>query len=250
VFLVSANASGPVHRGLDRIPAPIGSETCTSSDGGLFTLTLTPRHRVRASTGGMFQLAGSARKLAPADLIFSDGFESGDTLTWSATVPPPGEMPGGAVMFFDAADCPSGWVPLGTAQGRGVVGVQPGGSVGGVQGSQLPNLGGMFHRHTLGGTLETTKDGSHNHAWAYLSHPEWKWWSFAVDNTFTALIDWDNGIDNAGSGVYPFAANVAQDKFFGTSDQAAHAHSLTLGLLSDTASITMPYRQLLACEKD
>ncbi len=52
------------------------------------------------------------------------------------------------------------------------------------------------------------------------------------------------------SEIYPFAANVANDTPFGTSNQAAHAHSLILNLRSDTTSITMPYLQLLACEKD
>jgi microcystin-dependent protein len=41
-----------------------------------------------------------------------------------------GEIPSGAVMAFDLASCPTGWVAFGPAAGRAVIGVNPGGGNG------------------------------------------------------------------------------------------------------------------------
>jgi hypothetical protein len=46
-------------------------------------------------------------------------------------------MPSGAVIAFNLATCPSGWQPLQAAQGRYLVGVNPGGTLGAIEGTAL-----------------------------------------------------------------------------------------------------------------
>jgi len=47
----------------------------------------------------------------------------------------------------------------------------------------------------------TTSAGGHNHRWDYYSNMDY--WSFTNSGVMTKITDWDNGLDNSGSGVYP-----------------------------------------------
>jgi hypothetical protein len=58
----------------------------------------------------------------------------------SPTIWQPSSVPRQAVMSFNLTNCPPGWSPLAAAQGRYIVGVQPGGTLGGMQGSALSNM--------------------------------------------------------------------------------------------------------------
>lgn len=252
LLLISANAAGnPNDWGTEKSPVSSGDKTFRGSEGGPFSLTLNPNPGPRASTGGVFQLVGSFRSLEALDLVFADSFESGDTAAWSATIPPPVELPSGAVVFFDATECPAGWSFLYRGEGRGIVGSQPGGDVWGVQGAAMPDLSSPIHYHTISGSFTAVSAGSHNHWWAYLFHSEMKWSSYTSDYRVTTLIDWSNGIDNAGSGIYPFAVpGFSVDKVQGTSNVSSHNHAVSLYHSSGPASAAMPYLQLLGCEKD
>jgi len=252
LLLISASAgSNPNDWGTEKSPVSSGDKTFRGSEGGPFSLTLNPNSGPRASTGGVFQLAGSVRNLAALDLVFADGFESGDTTAWSATIPPPDEIPSGAVVFFDATECPAGWSQLVGAWGRGIVGSPDGGNVGWVRGSPMADLGSPLHQHTIAGSFTAVSAGSHNHWWAYLFHSEMKWSSYTLNYSVTTLIDWGNGIDNAGSGIYPFAVpGVSGDKVQGTTNVSSHNHAVSLNHPSGSTSATLPYLQLLGCEKD
>lgn len=50
------------------------------------------------------------------------------------------DIPGGFVGFFNLSGCPSGWSEFTNAQGRYVVGLNPGGTIGGTSGTALSNL--------------------------------------------------------------------------------------------------------------
>ncbi len=47
------------------------------------------------------------------------------------------DVPSGAVMFFNLAECPTGWLPLENARGRVLVGIQESGKIGAQVGTAL-----------------------------------------------------------------------------------------------------------------
>ncbi len=211
---------------------------------------MSPKQEVLGSSGGLFSLAGRMVAKADLTLIFSDGFESGDTIPWSATIPDLEPVPAGAVMFFNDAACPSGWSPLVDARGRTVVGVPTGGTLGGLFWSPMSNLSDQVHRHLVTTYLATGSAGSHQHWWAYLFSSEQRWISYQINNSQQPLITWGNGIGNEGSGVYPFTAHLGEDREFRTNYEGSHAHGLYLDDWTGVTSGIVPYLQLLACEKD
>jgi len=71
-----------------------------------------------------------------------------------------GTIPSGAVMFFDLAACPAGWTELTTAQGRYVVGMPAGGTLGTPIGTQL----GVNENRAAGQHTHTINDPSHYHS--------------------------------------------------------------------------------------
>ena len=215
-----------------------------------FSVNLVRVHHSESSTGGVFSLHGKGLQLPSATMIFDDGFESGDTSLWSATVPEPTALPSGAVMFFNVAVCPSGWSPLETVRGRTVVGLPAGGILGGTVLTPMDNLSERAHSHAVNGTVTVEQGGEHSHWWAYLFSSEKRWISYTVDYAHEPLITWDNGIDSEGSGTYPFAYPLGEDHPFITSRAGYHAHTLTYTHLSGETTAVLPYLQLLACEKD
>ena len=58
-------------------------------------------------------------------------------------------VPKGAIMYFNLAACPTGWIDLTAAQGRTIVGMPNGGTLGGTIGSALTNRENRSHTHTV-----------------------------------------------------------------------------------------------------
>ena len=76
-------------------------------------------------------------------------------------------IPPRAVMSFDLASCPSGWSEYTNANGRAVVGLQPGGTLGSTIGSPLTNLESRTHSHAVDpDPAPTSQEGEHSHIWA------------------------------------------------------------------------------------
>lgn len=226
-----------------------GGTASRSTPDKAYVVTLVQRDRDRTSSGGLFSLEGSHLEKADSTLIFSDGFETGGTLEWSSTVPQPAPVPSGAVMFFSAHQCPSGWSPLLTARGRGVVGVPTGGTLGGLQGSALSDGLYPLHSHSVSESFSTEQAVLHNHGWSQLVGLNWT--SYTEDYRVTTLITWQNGIGSEGSGVFPFAASLGpQGQDFNTSLQDDHAHLIQLDDVTAATPAALPYLQLLACQKD
>ncbi len=243
MIVASAAATG---MGDEALRAGEATADDRAKSGSAFSVTLIPREEGRTSSGGAYHLAGSARVLIGTTLIFLDGFESGDTSVWSTTIPPVDSMPSGAVVFFEAVDCPSGWSPLSAARGRVVVGLPLAGAPGGVSGASLTDLDHLFHYHSVPSLVWTEAAQPHNHTWAVLDGVTRIWRSHASDSGMVELIDWGDGIDDAGSGIYPFAS--VPGTIFYTSRVNTHTHSAYLH--GTAADHTMPYLQLLACEKN
>lgn len=226
------------------------------------------------------------------------------------------ESPTGAVMFFDLASCPAGWSPLESAQGRVIVGMGAGGTLGATVGDPLddqeershthvvdpPSMssgGGGSHTHAVdpppSGTASVSHshtvdvpafqspfNGEHNHQWAIWSNKIWR--SFDLNGDLFQIINWNDGMDTAGSGNYPLAmgttishnwytgragshshfldppaagttSNSHSHSFdmgsFATASEANHVHVVNIAALSSTTdSARTPYLQLLVCRKN
>lgn len=170
-----------------------------------------------------------------------------------------GSIPSGAVMHFNLAECPPGWRPLQAAQGRVIVGLTTGGSLTATRGTPLSDLADQVinqvpeHSHAVSGaSVDSTTGGAHTHTLNDPGHSHdvracWGpgsggcagfWDSSGYPNS--AMID-------AGSGD-PTGMTIEQS--------AGHNHSLDLSSLQTAATgaaevpVTMPYVQLLACQKD
>jgi hypothetical protein len=201
------------------------------------------------SEGGGFRVLGTLREESQREVIFGDGFESGDTSAWSATYPAPG-LPAGIVLMFDLPACPAGWSLLTATAGRTLVGVPAGGSLGGLQGSPLADLGVPSHVHSYSGSGTSTSAPPHNHWWSIL-WTDHHWTTYDLDYQVHTIFEWTDdppGIDNSGVGYYPFSA--APDTTFGTSDAGGHEHDFNMSGTTALAAGHLPYLQLLVCEKD
>lgn len=192
-----------------------------------------------------------------------------------------GGIPSGAVAFFDGAACPTGWSALTTAEGRALVAVAPGGGVGVAVGAPLADGEARLHTHAAGpSTLTTAAAGDHTHVFDpdplavqdnvhrhhVASLTEIYASSYNDADTSVTVINWDNGMDAAGSGYNPLSSDGTStflytdphthghtlDLAAATSTLAgAHTHDLTLpAVTSSAASATMPYVQRLVCRRD
>ena len=68
-------------------------------------------------------------------------------------------VPSGAVMFFNLASCPTGWSALAASQGRYLVSLPAGGTLGGTGGAALGNL----EDRPVGQHNHAVSDAGHNH---------------------------------------------------------------------------------------
>lgn len=188
----------------------------------------------------------------------------------------------GAVMHFALPECPSGWSELTAARGRTLVGLPASGSLAGTSGTPLGNLETRQHTHTVSPPSfttssvpthshsvgsRTTSTDTHAHRWSRWvgSVADWRSWnSSGVEFTIT---DTGNGLDLAGSGVYPIAASstgttsIYTDRdshnhtisSFSTSSAGGHNHAVSgppVGTTIANQISSLPYIQLLVCVKD
>ncbi len=188
-----------------------------------------------------------------------------------------GGVPTGAVVFFDASECPVGWSELTEARGRAVVGMNGSaatllGTVGeGMEDLENPvhshstdiasfNSGAstVAHTHTVP-SHSTATAGSHNHQWK-----DGATVSYSASGTPTPFAPFPVG---PGSGIT--IANFGSSDVY-TDNDGAHSHSVSAqstGAASTTShshavdppntastavstSELMPYVQLLACRRD
>ncbi len=173
------------------------------------------------------------------------------------------EVPQGAVMTFNLASCPSGWTEVIDAQGRAIVGLPSGGTLGGIVGTDLTNLEDRTHNHyvnppnivsassgshthevdppnvstTLNGphthnidppSWATTPD-AHQHEWARYGSDE-AWSSFDSNGNLTEMIDYGDGMDSAGENYYPIAVTFSSSAGYWPyyTAQNTHDHSVNL----------------------
>ncbi|MBI2043315.1 hypothetical protein HYT25_02920 [Candidatus Pacearchaeota archaeon] len=135
-------------------------------------------------------------------------------------------VPSGAIMFFDATSCPTGWAAVTAARGRYLVGLPSGGILAGTVGTILGNREERVvgqHNHGVG-TLYTYNTGGHSH-------------------TFRA---------DSGSGNVYVKTGSAGSSTVTTSTTGAHAHTIS-GSTANTGSVTgtnAPYIQYLVCRKN
>ena len=67
------------------------------------------------------------------------------------------------------------------------------------------------------------------------------------------IVNWNDGIDNSGTGFYPLGRFGTQAREFYTDQEGDHTHSVDVApAVSSEAntSSAMPYLQLLTCVKD
>lgn len=184
-------------------------------------------------------------------------------------------VPAGAVMHFNLEQCPPGWSELTAARGRVVLGLPAEGELLGTVQGALGNLGTRSitqvprHRHgvgTLAGTAGsagsqhyhrieqfTISGGSHSHTIS-LGHgdgtsyrPHWAGTNITNRN-YTATGGSHSHTVPAHDTTTSTGATLAQ--------RGAHSHSVTLSGNTadntggvDSVDVTMPYIQLLICEK-
>jgi hypothetical protein len=199
-----------------------------------------------AQSGGGRQLAacykkrgkakGAMRFLAKSSARCKKGEKK---VTWNRTGPPGpagqpgpagggGGAPAGAVLFFDLASCPAGWSAYANAQGRYVVGLNPGGALAATVGTALTdqqNRATGQHSHTI-------TDPGHSHG---------------VNGSGAALRVPSAILSFAGRGAIstlPPAPNAT------TTGIMSAQTGITVDESAGVAGTNAPYVQLLACRKD
>ncbi|MCR9162482.1 MAG: hypothetical protein ACE37F_19405 [Nannocystaceae bacterium] len=206
----------------------------------------------------------------------SDAVDDNDARITALESATDGGVPAGAVVFFDASECPVGWTELTEARGRAVVGMN--GSAAtllGTVGEALEDLENPVHSHTTDipsfstGSASvahthtvpshtTNSAGSHNHQWKdglltsfnasgnplnFGPFPAASGPGATIPNYGSA----DTFTDNDGThshSVSAFSTTAASS--------TSHAHAVDPPLTASTAVATsdvIPYVQLLACRR-
>ncbi len=149
-----------------------------------------------------------------------------------------GEVPSGAVMFFNLGACPSGWTEYTLARGRVIVGTPLDGTNASTTGTALTNLGTRTitdvpsHLHAVDppATLSDTT-GAHTH-------------NTSVPSQYAA------GTLMVSNGVKGADVNRTSNSI------GNHAHTVDITAFNSgstgmaSVDVTMPYIQLRACSKD
>jgi hypothetical protein len=185
-----------------------------------FASTVPNQFLVRA-TGGVFFDTGDSALNANGDLSVAGNATVNGNLnvgTLNGAAPSALQVPSGAVMFFNLTACPSGWSPLSGAQGRYLVGLPSGGTLGGTVGTALTNL-------------ENRPVGRHTHSITDPGH------SHTLDLRDSVL--GEGYVGNSGSG---------QDVSDTTT--AVSTSNITINAAGGVDGTNAPYLQLLVCQKD
>ena len=132
-----------------------------------------------------------------------------------------GLPPTGTVSYFNAGACPAGWSELSTAQGRYIVGLNPGGSLAATQGTALGNLENRaVGRHTHGVT-----DPGHSHT--------------------VALSEGDNATSPVTTHLRPTSDSGGTYSPSTSTDTTG----ITINPAGSVPGTNAPYIQLLVCQK-
>ena len=146
----------------------------------------------------------------------------------------PGGVPSGAVVFFNLTTCPTGWIELTEARGRVAVGLPTGGTLAGLIGTAMNDMGSRtisdVPRHTHG-----VNDPGHGHQIR------------SRNDEFNCSGD--------GSGLFE-VAKCRDNGFFtwneirgmGAMNRTTRIAINSAGLSS--VDVTIPYIQLLVCQKN
>lgn len=157
----------------------------------------------------------------------SDGYLSAaDWNTFKAGIDKAGGgVPSGAVMFFNLSACPAGWTELAEAQGRYLVGVPPGGTLGAKVGSAL----GDRENRPVGQHGHTVTDPEHSHG-------------------FSLTVDSREG--GQGSSILDGATKDVWTCCPVGFSTAASKTGVSVGNAGSVAGTNAPFVQLRACQKD
>lgn len=156
-----------------------------------------------------------------------------------------GSVPSGAIFFFASSTCPTGYSAYTAAEGRAIIGLPPGGTVGDGVGAELTN--GEDRVHAL--SASSGDAGGHSHRWSqFNSSEQWRTWN-SSGSVFT-MMDWGDGMNSDGSGHYPVSHDGTRSSTatYYTDNEAAHSHSVTVDSIQ--TSDILATLQLLACQKD
>ncbi|MFH1808070.1 MAG: hypothetical protein ABIJ09_04955 [Pseudomonadota bacterium] len=101
-------------------------------------------------------------------------------------------------------------------------------------GKSVPDLSNKFVRGVTSPAQIGTSGGqdgelahqpsAHSHRWALFSSNE-NWWSWNDSGTFEQLMNWGDGLDSAGNGIYPLAhdGGTSSDRYYRT-ESHEHGH--------------------------
>ncbi len=166
--------------------------------------------------------------------------------------PGPSNVPSGAVMFFNLAECPPGWVDLTDAEGRYLVGTPADGTVGATVGTTLTDaenrpVGEHDHAVTDAGHSHGVSDSGHNHSQGSHSHSLFG----------TNIVSGSSLGDGNGTPRFARTSSTSTGSSgsggIGSSSTGVSVSSATTGVfVDDEGSVTgtnAPYLQLLVCEK-
>jgi len=267
-----------------------------------FNVTLSPRQTHAGRGRGIVAFAAAAALLpvlalaSPVDLPntfesgapvlaseFNDNFDAAadaiddnDTRITALEGNSDGGVPTGAVVFFDATECPEGWSELTEARGRAVVGME--GSAGtllGTVGEGFTDLEDRAHSHVtdIGNVPSTSTSVAHTHGVAAHStgssgshNHQWKDGTFGTFSASGAATS--TGPFFAGTGGTPWPNWGSADRF--TNNDGNHSHTVAsqttgsatstghthvvnppaTGSSSSSTGQVMPYVQLMACRRD
>ncbi len=181
------------------------------------------------------------------------------------------DVPSGAVMFFDTAVCPTGWTELTEANGRYLVGLPAGGTLGTTVGAALTDgenravgqhshaVADPGHTHTLTdpghshsvtdpGHMHDITDPGHSHSYNRVDTAANNWGDNSSDqDTYTDRTSTETTgitINTASTGISLLSNTTGV-----TLDSATTGISATENE-GDVAGTNAPYLQLLICKKD
>jgi hypothetical protein len=205
-----------------------------------------------------FTLLATRQELKPApSALYSVTSASATAVSWTGVTDVPtgfadgvdDTVPTGAVMFFNLASCPAGWSALVEAEGRYLVAMPTGGTLGAAVGTALTDgQDRATGRHTHSASSPAHTHTSQNHAHTVEPHTH----SYHTNNMYA-------GIANPGSGTWgwvPENSGVYIDTGATglTTSWVAPAINATAATVTvnnaGAAGTNAPYLQLLACQKD
>jgi hypothetical protein len=131
---------------------------------------------------------------------------------------------------------------------RFVLGVTDPGQIGSTGGSDTHSHA-INHDHPAVNAT-TSNSGAHNHLWSRYVRGDRDWYTFDQNGNQFRPIDWSDGINNEGSGIYPLARDDAGSLNNWTDPRGAHNHTVSVDLAnysgnSGTSGHLPPYVGLL-----